>query len=40
MKAKAASSGRGFVLVTHPEPEADTIEADWTIRVEVGETSV
>jgi hypothetical protein len=28
--------GRGFVVVTHPAPEAAVIEGEWTVRVEVG----
>jgi len=32
--------GRGFVVVTHPEPEADVIEGEWTVRVEVGPESL
>lgn len=33
----ASKRGRGFAVVFHPNPEASVIDAEWPIRVEVGE---
>ena len=32
--------GRGFMAVSHPEPQADVIEAEWPILVVVGEMRI
>ena len=32
--------GRGFVRVTHPNPESAVIRGEWDIAVEVGPESI